>query len=76
MIPSEPLIDEPVKIVVGGLARNSLITLRAKSEAQDHLWWRSEIVISSGSDVQIDLDATAPQSGSYQGVDALGLFGR
>jgi len=36
--PSEPLIDEPVRIVVTGLAPNGPITVRAKSEAQDHLW--------------------------------------
>ena len=53
--PSEPLIDEPVRIVVRGLAPDSPITLRAKSEAQDHLWWRSEIIIHSGPDGQIDL---------------------
>src|ERR1700677_1507892 len=72
--PSEPLIDEPVRIIVGGLAANSPITLRAKSEAQDHLWWRSEIVINSGPDGQIDLGAKAPEAGSYQGIDAMGIF--
>jgi pimeloyl-ACP methyl ester carboxylesterase len=72
--PSEPMIDEPVRIVVGGLAPNSAITLRAKSEAQDHLWWRSEIVINSGPDGRIDLAAKAPEAGSYQGIDAMGIF--
>lgn len=72
--PSEPLIDEPVRIVLDGLSHNSPITLRAKSEAQDHLWWRSEIVINSGPDGHIDLGARAPQAGSYQGIDAMGLF--
>jgi hypothetical protein len=59
---------------VGGLAPNSPITLRAKSEAQDHLWWRSEIVINSGPDGQIDLGGKAPEAGSYQGIDAMGIF--
>lgn len=72
--PSEPLIDEPVRIVVSGLAPNSPITLRAKSEAQDHLWWRSEIVINSGPDGQIDLGAKASDAGSYRGIDAMGIF--
>ena len=72
--PSEPLIDEPVRIVVGGLTPNGHITLRAKSEAQDNLWWRSEIVINSGPDGQIDLGAKAPEAGSYQGITAMGLF--
>jgi pimeloyl-ACP methyl ester carboxylesterase len=72
--PSEPLIDEPVRIVVGELAANSPTILRAKSEAQDHLWWRSEIVINSGPDGQIDLGAKAPEAGSYQGIDAMGIF--
>src|ERR1700722_7444417 len=72
--PKEPLIDEPAKIVVGGLEPNSSVTLRAKSEAQDHLWWRSEIIINSGPDGQIDLGTEAPEAGSYQGIDAMGLF--
>jgi hypothetical protein len=72
--PSAPLIDEPVRIVLKGLAPNSPIRLRAKSEAQDHLWWRSEIVINSGPDGQIDLGAKAPEAGSYQGIDAMGIF--
>ncbi len=72
--PSEPLIDEPVRIVVSRLAPNNPITLRAKSEAQDHLWWRSEIVINSGPDGQIDLGAKAPDAGSYRGIDAMGIF--
>jgi dienelactone hydrolase len=72
--PVEPLIDEPVRIVVRGLAPNSPFTLRAKSEAQDHLWWRSEIVIEAGPDGQIDLGAKAPEAGSYRGIDAMGIF--
>jgi len=71
--PSEPLIDEPVRIVVTRLAANSPITVRAKSEAQDHLWWRSEIVINSGPDGQIDLgfrcSCNIPEQTMLAGLD-------
>lgn len=72
--PAHPMVDEPVRIAVRGLASNTRFILRAKSQAQDHLWWRSEITINSGQDGEIDLGSEAPVAGSYRGVDAMGLF--
>jgi Acyl-CoA thioester hydrolase/BAAT N-terminal region len=72
--PSETLIDKPVRIVVTRLAPNCPITLRAKSQAQYHHWRRSEIVINSTPHGQIDLGTRAPEAGSYQGIDAMGIF--
>jgi len=72
--PAQPLMDERLSISVSGLRPNTLITLKAKSKAQDQLWWRSEAAFNSGPNGTIDLRAQAPLSGTYQGVDGMGLF--
>ena len=61
-------------ITISGLPANRLITIRAKSKAQDQLWWRSAAVFSSGPNGTIDLSSQAPISGAYRGADAMGLF--
>lgn len=72
--PTQPLMDDRLGITISGLPPNQLITLSAKSEAKDHLWWHSTAVFSSGPNGTIDLRAQAPVSGLYQGVDGMGLF--
>ncbi|HXX14981.1 MAG TPA: acyl-CoA thioesterase/bile acid-CoA:amino acid N-acyltransferase family protein [Candidatus Eremiobacteraceae bacterium] len=67
-------MDERLSIVVSGLPTNQLITLRAKSRAQDQLWWRSEAVFNSGPKGTIDLNTEAPASGTYKNADGMGLF--
>ena len=72
--PAEPLMDERLAISVSGLPPNRLIIVRARSKAQDQLWWRSEAVFNSGPEGTIDLQTQAPVSGTYRGVDGMGLF--
>lgn len=72
--PAQPLMDDQINITISGLPPNRLITLRAKSRAQDQLWWRSEALFNSGPDGAIDLHVQTPISGTYQGVDGMGLF--
>lgn len=72
--PARPLIDERLSIVISGLPPNRLITVSAKSKAQDQLWWRSAVVFTSTQDGVIDLGVQAPVSGTYKGVDGMGLF--
>jgi len=45
--PTEPLMDDRLGITVSGLAPDQLITIWAKSRAQDEIWWRS-IVAAPG----------------------------
>jgi len=71
--PTQPLMDERLSILISGLPPKRLITVRAKSKAQDQLWWRSEAVFNSGPKGTIDLDAVAPVSGTYRGIDGMGL---
>jgi dienelactone hydrolase len=72
--PAEPLMDDRLSILISGLPPNRLATVRAKSKAQDQLWWRSAAVFDSGKDGAVDLGLQAPVFGTYKGVDGMGLF--
>ncbi|MGA1990287.1 MAG: acyl-CoA thioesterase/bile acid-CoA:amino acid N-acyltransferase family protein [Bryobacteraceae bacterium] len=67
-------MDDRLSISVSGLPPHRLITIRARSKAQDRLWWRSEAVFDSGPRGTVDLQTQAPVSGAYRGVDGMGLF--
>ncbi len=72
--PVQSLMDDRLNISVSGLPPNRLITVKAQSKAQDQLWWRSEAVFKTGPRGTIDLSAEVPVSGTYRGVDGMGLF--
>jgi pimeloyl-ACP methyl ester carboxylesterase len=72
--PAPPLMDDRLSISMSGLPPNRLITLKAKSKAQDQLWWRSEAVFNTGPQGAINVETQAPVSGAYRGVDGMGLF--
>jgi len=72
--PAQPLMDDRLEIKASGLPPNQSITLCATSVAQDRLEWRSVAVFTSSPDGTIDLGAQAPASGTYRGIDAMGLF--
>jgi hypothetical protein len=61
---TQPLLDDWLSISVSGLPPNRLITTKARSKAQDQLWWRSEAVFNTGVQGTIDLRTQAPVSGS------------
>jgi pimeloyl-ACP methyl ester carboxylesterase len=72
--PAQPLMDDRLSISLSGLPPNRLITVKARSKAQDQLWWRSEAVFNSGPKGSVNLDTQAPVSSAYQGADGMGLF--
>src|SRR5258708_1610441 len=72
--PNPALMDDRVSIVVMGLTPSQGITIRARSKDQRERWWRSSAVFLVRQDGTIDSSAQAPISGSYAGVDAMGLF--
>ena len=74
VMPFEPLMDDRLSIRISGLPPNRLITLRARSKAQDEVWWRSTAVFNSGPNGAMDLGSQAPISGTYRGADGMGLF--
>ena len=72
--PAHPLMDDRLSILISGLPPNRPVTITAKSQAQDGLWWRSEAAFNSGPAGSIDLSTQAPVFGAYSGVDAMGLI--
>jgi len=72
--PEEALLDQRLHIRIFGLKPNAPVRVSARSQAQDALWWRSDMLFTADDRGQIDLDGQAPQSGSYGGIDGMGLF--
>jgi hypothetical protein len=72
--PESTLLDQRVSIRITGLKPKAVVRVSAKSQAQDALWWRSEVLFTADDRGQIDVDREAPQSGSYSGTDGMGLF--
>jgi pimeloyl-ACP methyl ester carboxylesterase len=72
--PESPLLDQRLTIRIAGLNPNTTVRVSAKSQAQDSLTWRSEALFTADEHGQIDLEHQAPQSGSYDGIDGMGLF--
>lgn len=70
--PKEPLMDEPVVIRVTGLPAGQRVTLRAMQEGPTT--WRAEALFETRADGTLDLSLQAPISGSYSGIDGMGLF--
>ncbi len=66
------LIDEPIPIVIAGLPPGQLVTVTLRSDDQPA--WSSDASFIAGQDGVADLTRMAPASGSYRGVDAMGLF--
>jgi dienelactone hydrolase len=72
--PDHPLMDERIGIRIAGLRPKRAILVTARTRSQDGLWWRSHAIFTSDSMGEIDLAAQAPVTGSYRGVDVMGLF--
>lgn len=64
------LYDVPLGIRVTGLHHGDKVTLRL--ESRDHRW-SAQATFDARQSV-LDLDKAAPVSGSYRGVDGMGLF--
>jgi pimeloyl-ACP methyl ester carboxylesterase len=72
--PSPASLDQRLNIRIAGLQPNATVHLTAKSQAQDTLWWRSDANFDADEHGRIDLDRQSPRSGSYSGIDGMGLF--
>ncbi|MGJ5820899.1 acyl-CoA thioesterase/bile acid-CoA:amino acid N-acyltransferase family protein [Paludibaculum fermentans] len=72
--PNPALMDERVTIQVAGLPPDREVVIRARSKDQSDCWWSSSARFRTRQDGSIDVSAQAPVSGSYRGVDAMGLF--
>lgn len=72
--PNPALMDDRLRIIVTGAPPNRSLTLRAVTKDQRGCAWHSSAVFLAAPDGSIDLSAQAPSSGTYGGVDAMGLF--
>ncbi len=72
--PETPLMDQRVDVTVSGLTPGAMVSLAASSQAQDGVWWRGAASFRADPEGRIDLARQAPLSGSWRGVDAMGLL--
>jgi dienelactone hydrolase len=71
--PASSLFDRPVHIVVSGLDPDQTVTVGLRSaDAFGHVW-TSQAVFRPDSSGTVDLATTSAMSGSYLGVDPMGL---
>ncbi|MFN2606426.1 MAG: acyl-CoA thioesterase/BAAT N-terminal domain-containing protein [Acidimicrobiales bacterium] len=66
------VVDEPVPIVVGSLAPRATVVVGA-TFAHVGRWWSARASFAVGEDGRVDLSKAAARSGSYRGVDPMGL---
>ncbi|MET9617887.1 acyl-CoA thioesterase/bile acid-CoA:amino acid N-acyltransferase family protein [Kitasatospora indigofera] len=71
---ADTLADQAVRLRITGLAPGAEVTVT--SQASDHRAesWQAHATFVADPQGTVDLSTTAPRSGSYQGVDGMGLF--
>lgn len=74
--PRTALVDERVVIRLTGFVPGQLVTVRAKMSEIPGAIYEAEAYASFRADLngEVQLDRDAPLSGTYSGVDAMGLF--
>jgi dienelactone hydrolase len=70
---NDVLVDESIPIVVSGLEPKALVTVRARSGANDNPWMSSAAFMTDAAG-RVDLTRMSPDAGSYKEVDPMGLF--
>jgi hypothetical protein len=68
------LADQPIHLRITGLAPRDEITVRAGAVDYHGERWQAQAMLRADTNGVVALDTTAPVSGTYQGVDGMGLF--
>jgi hypothetical protein len=68
------LADAPVHVRVSGLGPGDEVTISAQARDAGGKVWRSQAQFTADDGGVVDLDRAQPTSGTYQGVDGMGLF--
>ncbi|MEQ2203184.1 hypothetical protein XENOCAPTIV_026144 [Xenoophorus captivus] len=68
------LFDEPIQVKVAGLRSKQLVTLRARSTDERGVLFNSSASYRADGRGEIDLNRDPSLSGSYVGVDPMGLL--
>lgn len=72
--PAAALYDDTVLVSVSGLNAGTLYSLRTEFVSRAGTVWRAEAQFRADEKGNIELASMAPVSGSYAGVDPIGLF--
>lgn len=70
--PETPVMDTPLRIRLDGLVPRGAVTLTASCDLGDRSW-ASSAAFMAAADGSVDLTRDAPLTGSYSGVDPMGL---
>lgn len=68
------LFDEPVQVKVAGLRSRQVVTMRARSTDEKGVMFSSTATYRADGSGEIDLERDPSLSGSYVGVEPLGLL--
>jgi len=72
--PRRALLDEPVQLTLSGFPAHSRVTIAASAQDDEGSLWTSQAVFTTDEDGFLDLSTQRPLAGSYDDVDAMGLF--
>lgn len=73
-LPGECLVDQTLVIRIRGLSAQERVTVRLSSAVHGNAMLMSQAVFVADANGVVDLSCHAPTAGSYQGIDAMGLF--
>lgn len=68
------LADQAITVKVTGLVSGQRVAVTARATDGDGRAWRAAAVFTADPAGVVNLATTAPRSGSYRGVDGMGLF--
>ncbi|XP_041660232.1 acyl-coenzyme A thioesterase 1-like [Cheilinus undulatus] len=71
---SRCLFDEPVQVKVAGLKSRQVVTVRARATEEKGVVFSSSATFRADGNGEIDLNEDPSLSGSYVGVEPMGLF--
>ena len=74
VIPERALVDEPVEITIEGLNAGEHVTVQATLHDHGGSDWSSHAIFAANESGRVIVAKQAPVEGTYEGVDAMGLF--
>jgi len=71
---ANPLFDTELAIEIAGLQENQVVLIEASWIDPQQVQWLSQAVFQANSAGRVELARQSPITGSYKGVDPMGLF--
>lgn len=73
-VPDTAVAYQPIAIQATGLNPGQLVGIRAEAVDRDGITWASAALFAADEDGHVDVASMAPQAGSYEGLEPMGLF--